>query len=115
MGVLAGVLILSYYAVIAGWVLNYVWLTASGTFDAASAQVATSTFDQLQQDPLQMVAWHSLFIFITIWIVARGVSREIGNGDSMVYAFAVRFAVGVIRVQRKLWWFCPGLGLYVRL
>ncbi len=75
MGVLAGVLILSYYAVIAGWALNYVWLTASGTFDAASAQVATSTFDQLQQDPLQMVAWHSLFIFITISIVARGVSR----------------------------------------
>ena len=75
MGVLAGVLILSYYAVIAGWALNYVWLTVSGTFDAASAQVATSTFDQLQQDPLQMVAWHSLFIFITIWIVARGVSR----------------------------------------
>ncbi|MEC7560697.1 MAG: sodium-dependent transporter [Pseudomonadota bacterium] len=75
MGVLAGVLILSYYAVIAGWALNYVWLTASGTFDAASPQVATSTFDQLQQDPLQMVAWHSLFIFITIWIVARGVSR----------------------------------------
>ena len=75
MGVLAGVLILSYYAVIAGWALNYVWLTASGTFDAASAQVATSTFDQLQQDPLQMVAWHSLFIFITIWIVARGVGR----------------------------------------
>ena len=75
MGVLAGVLILSYYAVIAGWALNYVWLTASGTFDAASAQVATSTFDQLQQDPLQMVAWHSFFIFITIWIVARGVSR----------------------------------------
>ena len=27
MGVLAGVLILSYYAVIAGWALNYVWLT----------------------------------------------------------------------------------------
>ncbi|MEC7076729.1 MAG: sodium-dependent transporter [Pseudomonadota bacterium] len=75
MGVLAGVLILSYYAVIAGWALNYVWLTAAGTFDAASPQVATSTFDQLQQDPLQMVAWHSLFIFITIWIVARGVSR----------------------------------------
>ena len=75
MGVLAGILILSYYAVIAGWALNYVWLTASGTFDAASAQVATSTFDQLQQDPLQMVAWHSLFILITIWIVARGVSR----------------------------------------
>ena len=75
MGVLAGVLILSYYAVIAGWALNYIWLTASGTFDAASAQVAITTFDQLQQDPLEMMGWHSAFMVITIWIVARGVSR----------------------------------------
>ena len=75
MGVLAGILILSYYAVIAGWALNYIWLTASGTFDSASAQVATTTFDQLQQDPLAMIGWHGVFMLITIWIVARGVSR----------------------------------------
>ena len=75
MGVLAGILILSYYAVIAGWALNYVWLTGSGALAETSAQVATSTFEQLQQDPLQMVGWHSLFMFFTIWIVARGVSR----------------------------------------
>ena len=75
MGVLAGILILSYYAVIAGWALNYIWLTASGTFDSASAQVATTTFDQLQQDPLAMLGWHGVFMLITIWIVARGVSR----------------------------------------
>ena len=75
MGVLAGILILSYYAVIAGWALNYTWLTASGTFDSASAQVATTTFDQLQQDPLTMMGWHGVFMLITIWIVARGVSR----------------------------------------
>lgn len=75
MGVLAGILILSYYAVIAGWALNYIWLTASGAFDSASAQVATTTFDQLQQDPLAMMGWHAAFMLITIWIVARGVSR----------------------------------------
>ena len=75
MGVLAGILILSYYAVIAGWALNYVWLTGSGALAETSAQVATSTFEQLHQDPLQMVGWHSLFMFFTIWIVARGVSR----------------------------------------
>ena len=75
MGVLAGILILSYYAVIAGWALNYIWLTASGTFDSASAQVATTTFDQLQQDPLAMMGWHGVFMLITIWIVAGGVSR----------------------------------------
>ena len=81
MGVLAGILILSYYAVIAGWALNYIWLTASGTFDSASAQVATTTFDQLQQDPLVMMGWHGVFMLITIWIVARGVSRGLESAN----------------------------------
>ena len=36
MGVLAGFLILSYYAVIAGWAMNYVALTAAGTFENIS-------------------------------------------------------------------------------
>ena len=31
LGVLAGFFILSYYTVVAGWALNYIWETASGT------------------------------------------------------------------------------------
>ena len=37
MGVLSGFLILSYYAVIAGWAMNYVVLTAAGTFENVTA------------------------------------------------------------------------------
>ena len=37
MGVLAGFLILSYYSVIAGWALSYVFRTGSGMFTGATA------------------------------------------------------------------------------
>ena len=75
MGVAAGFLILSYYAVIAGWALNYIWLTASGTFAGASADVASTTFNDFLADPLQLVMWQTIFMVLTVWIVGRGVSK----------------------------------------
>lgn len=75
LGVLAGFLILSYYAVIAGWSLNYIWLTASGTFTGADAGVASATFDDFLANPWQMIGWQTLFLIMTIWIVRRGVSK----------------------------------------
>jgi NSS family neurotransmitter:Na+ symporter len=75
MGVAAGFLILSYYAVIAGWALNYIWLTAVGTFNAATPEIASSTYADFLADPLQMIAWQTLFMVLTIWIVGKGVTK----------------------------------------
>ena len=74
LGVVTGFLILSYYAVIAGWALNYVWLTANGTFDGASGDFVSQAFTDLQADPLQMIAYQTAFMVVTIWIVGRGVT-----------------------------------------
>ena len=75
MGVIAGFLILSYYAVIAGWAMNYVWLTAQGTFEGISPEGAGAAFDALQANPWQMILWQTLFMALTIWIVGKGVSK----------------------------------------
>jgi NSS family neurotransmitter:Na+ symporter len=74
LGVITGFLILSYYAVIAGWALNYVWLTANGTFDGASGDFVAQAFTDLQANPLQMIAYQTVFMVMTIWIVGRGVT-----------------------------------------
>lgn len=74
LGVITGFLILSYYAVIAGWALNYVWLTAHGTFDGASGDFVAQAFTDLQANPLQMIAYQTVFMVMTIWIVGRGVT-----------------------------------------
>ncbi|MCR9261902.1 MAG: sodium-dependent transporter [Pseudomonadaceae bacterium] len=75
MGVLAGFLILSYYAVIAGWAMNYVWVSGVGTFAGASAETVSTTFDSFLADPLQLVLWQTIFMALTIWIVGKGVTK----------------------------------------
>lgn len=75
MGVVAGVLILSYYAVIAGWALFYIWRMASGTYEGATPEFAQETFASFQAEPLHMMAWQTLFMIITVYIVGRGVIK----------------------------------------
>ena len=73
LGVLAGFIILSYYAVIAGWALKYIWLTAEGTFQGATGEVASAAFNDLLASPMQLVLWQTVFLAITIWIIGKGV------------------------------------------
>ena len=75
MGVLAGILILSYYSVIAGWTLGYVVKSASGVFTGASAEVVGANFVAFIGDWRQVAVVHSLFMGLTIFVVARGVER----------------------------------------
>ncbi len=72
-GVIAGFLILSYYSVIAGWALSYVFRTASGLFTGATADGVNSIFVSLVSEPEKLLAWHTLFMLATMMVVARGV------------------------------------------
>jgi neurotransmitter:Na+ symporter, NSS family len=73
-GVLAGFLILSYYSVIAGWALAYVFRVGSGLFTGLTADGVQSIFNNLVGEPERLLAWHSIFMVMTMMVVARGVS-----------------------------------------
>lgn len=73
LGVVAGFLILSYYSVIAGWAMAYVVRVASGVFEGATADGVSHIFGEFIADPEKLLAWHSLFMIITMLVVARGV------------------------------------------
>jgi neurotransmitter:Na+ symporter, NSS family len=73
MGMAAGFLILSFYSVVAGWTLAYVFRTGSGVFTGATADGVQSIFNALIADPERMLAWHTLFMVMTIVVVSRGV------------------------------------------
>ena len=75
LGVLAGFLILSYYAVIAGWALNYIWLSGSGGFSNIGASGAEDIFNKFLSNPWQLLFWHSLFMIFTVLIVGRGIGK----------------------------------------
>jgi NSS family neurotransmitter:Na+ symporter len=72
-GVLAGFLILSYYSVIAGWALAYVFRTAGGVFSGATADGVSSIFSDFVSDPERLLAWHTIFMVMTMIVVSRGV------------------------------------------
>jgi NSS family neurotransmitter:Na+ symporter len=73
LGVAAGFLILSYYSVIAGWAMAYVVRVGSGVFDGVTADGVSNIFGQFIADPEKLLAWHSLFMILTMLVVARGV------------------------------------------
>ncbi len=79
-GIIAGFLILSYYSVIAGWALAYVPEVAMGTFTAVNTMppneivgFVDSVFNALTGNPLRLLAWHTVFIVVTMTMVAGGV------------------------------------------
>lgn len=73
MGVIAGFLILSYYSVIAGWAMAYVPRMATGLFNGLEADGVNTVFSDLVSNPEGLIAWHTLFLFMTMAVVARGV------------------------------------------
>ncbi len=77
MGVIAGALILSYYSVIAGWAMAYVFRSVSGMFVSADAAAVGLIFTDLISSPEKLIAWHTLFMIMTITVVAKGVTGGI--------------------------------------
>ena len=75
MGVLAGFIILSFYAVIAGWVLHYMFLIAKGYFTEADGPLVKNTFSEFVGQPSLVMFWFTLFMVVTVMIVSRGVHR----------------------------------------
>ena len=90
MGVLAGILILSYYSVIAGWTLAYTVKSGSGIFSGASAEFVSSNFADFVGNVWLVGLSHTIFMGITILVVARGVERGLEQ--------AVRFMVPALLI-----------------
>ena len=76
-GVLAGMLILSFYSVIGGWTLAYAVQTLASGLPGADAQAAQARYEALLGAPARMAAYHAAFLALAAAVVARGVSRGI--------------------------------------
>ena len=73
LGVIAGFIILSYYSVIAGWTIAFIFKTGMGDFIGSNADQTTAIFSELISNPVVLLFWHSIFMFLTIYVVSRGV------------------------------------------
>lgn len=78
MGALAGVMILSFYSVVGSWILSYIYQAATGVFNGLPANSIEALFDQLQADQNSQLISHSIFMAVSVVIVAGGVIRGVG-------------------------------------
>lgn len=73
LGVLSGVLILSFYAMIGGWTLAYLAEAVRGAFAAMGPAEAEGLLSALLADPWRLFAWHTLFMGLVVSVSMRGV------------------------------------------
>jgi len=109
-----GLMLLSYYSVIAGWVLAYILKAGSGMFvdfwtgldavtaaspDLAAAAVrhgALEVSKAFEADGAMLSFWHFIFIGLTVYIVARGINA--GLEKAVTYLMPALFLILLLLV-----------------
>ncbi len=81
LGTIATFLIISYYTLIAGWVLAYAWKCAAGRLSGATPAELRAEWTGFLGDPWEMGAWHLAFLVLLGVISGRDVVRglEVAN------------------------------------
>jgi len=77
LGVISSFLILSFYAVVAAWVLAYIPKFLTGAFTGQTPVEIAAQFDTLIASPTALMPWFLLICILTIWLVSRGLNRGI--------------------------------------
>jgi NSS family neurotransmitter:Na+ symporter len=109
MGTVAAFMIMSYYTVVAGWVVAYTWKVASGQLVGLDRRGVAALWSAFLANPLQLSAWHLAFVMMLGVISARGLQGGI-EAASRVRAPAllalllilVAYALATGDVQRGL-------------
>ena len=74
-GIFAGILILSFYSVIAGICLNYIFISATSSGSISSPD----QFSSVISSPANLIIWHTIFMVMTALIVSAGIKDGIGR------------------------------------
>ena len=77
MGVLTGLLILSYYSVVGGWAIGYAFKAAGNQLIFDGVEQAKETFSTFISNPLPVIGFHFLFMLLCVVIVYKGVQKGI--------------------------------------
>lgn len=97
LGVMGGFVILSYYSVIAGWSVSYIFKFLSGQLSDLGTGQSADVFGNLVSSPLEPLMWHAIFMAMTIGIVIFGIDKGIERASKimMPVLFALLFLLAI--------------------
>jgi NSS family neurotransmitter:Na+ symporter len=93
--ILAVLGISSFYMVIGGWTLDYVWKAATGTFAGVTPESAGATFDALLASPRELITWQIIFIAINVAVVMRGLQGGIEKASLVLMPLLLLMLAGL--------------------
>ena len=76
-GVGAGFIILSFYSVVAGWAIAYIFKSVSGLLATSDPAALGAIFKNFSADPWEPILYHGIFMALTIIIVIGGINGGI--------------------------------------
>ena len=84
MGVISAFLILSFYSVVGGWVINFAFKSVVGDFTGQSEEAIKGIMNGMFADGPSQIFWHSLFMVATVGIVIGGVKSGIERANKIL-------------------------------
>ena len=83
MGVFTSMIILGFYAVIAGWCLQYLYASIMAQVQG-DADFVVKYFQEFSSDPIRPTLWTVAFILLTHFVVVRGVRNGIEKASKIL-------------------------------
>lgn len=82
-GIFGALFILSFYSVVAGWILDYTVLAARG-FGQFAKEDFGPLFAGLLANPVKLIGWHSAFMLLNFVVVAGGITGGIERANKIL-------------------------------
>lgn len=100
LGVIAGVMILSYYSLISGWTLGYFFKTLAGGLKGVETATTPAIFAAFARDFRLQTLLLAAFLSLTAYIVAKGIASGIEKACKIL--MPVLFVIMLILLGRSL-------------
>ncbi|PIR22457.1 MAG: sodium-dependent transporter [Deltaproteobacteria bacterium CG11_big_fil_rev_8_21_14_0_20_45_16] len=96
LGLAAAFLILSFYSVVGGWVLDFEYRSLIGEFTRETDDQISSTLGNLFGNPGRQLLWHFIFMAMTVSIVLRGVKEGLEKWNKILMPGLILMLVGLL-------------------
>lgn len=97
-GVVTSFLVLSFYSVIGGWIILYLFKALTGGLAGLSPDQFGPLFEEIISEPISTLTGQLIFMLLTIIIVAKGVQKGIEKTSKfMMPTLLILFVIIVIR------------------
>ena len=105
LGILTSTIILGFYAVVAGWCLQYLFASIAGHLNGDASYVI-NYFKTFSSHPLKPCLWGVAFVLITHLVVAQGVEKGIERASKLLMPLLLLLLVILVVASCLL----PGAG-----